>query len=233
MKYILFLFAFSISFSVLAQSSLDEIDLHRIHQKKIRNFIDNQMSHNVHLLSDVKPTFYKGQDTNVYKEVVKKYLIKANINKVFDIYCSTSPSVSWNGHMISFGLMLNKKSNKVLYSDEAFSGVDTGQVVYVNLRMLGGIYNLAVAFEIVDINPASKQIIFSYVEGGKSQGEQLLQFVDTNDGQTLLIHKTFFKSNSKFRDKFLYPPFHIKAINEFHKNMLRVLFGGKSELVNL
>lgn len=233
MRYFILLLLFTINFHGFSQASLDEIDLHRIPQKKIRSFIDHQKKHNVHFLSDIKATFSKGQDTSEYREVEKKYLIKANINKVFDSYRTTSPSVSWNGHIISFGLMLNKGSNEVSYCDETFSGVDTGQVVYVNLRLLAGIYNLAVAFEIVDINPESKQIVFSYVEGGKSQGEQLLQFVDTEDGHTLLIHKTFFRSNSRFRDRFLYPPFHIKAIDEFHKNMLRVLFGGKPELVNL
>jgi hypothetical protein len=233
MRYFIVLFFFVLSVTGFAQASLDAIDYHRIPQKKIRHFIDKQKSHNIHLFTDVRPTYVKGQDVSVYREVEKKYLIKENINKVFESYRSTSPSVSWNGRMISFGLMFSKGSNKVLYSDENFSGVDTGQVVYVNLRMLGGIYNLAVAFEIVDINPDSKQIIFSYVEGGKSQGEQLLQFIDTEDGYTMIIHKTFFRSNSRFRDRFLYPPFHFKAINEFHKNMLRVLFKDSPELINL
>lgn len=233
MRCFLLLFFIFISYTGFAQTRLDEIDLHRIPQKKIRHFIDRQKSSNVHLLTDVKPTFSKGQDVSVYSEVEKQYLIKENINKVFESYRSTSPSVSWNGRMISFGLMFSKGSNKVLYRDENFTGVDTGQVVYVNLKMLGGIYNLAVAFEIVDIDPESKQIIFSYIEGGKSQGEQLLQFIDTEDGYTMLIHKTFFRSNSRFRDRFLYPPFHIKAIDEFHKNMLRVLFKDKPELIGL
>jgi len=233
MKYLiclLFLIAFQTGFS---QASLDEIDLHRIPQKKIRNFIHHQKSLNIHAFADVRPTFTKDQDVSVYREVEKKYLIKENMHKVFESYRSTSPSVSWNGKMISFGLMFAKGSNKVLYSDEVFPGVDTGQVVYVNLRLLGGIYNLAVGFEIVDIDPDNKEIVYSYIEGGKSMGEQLLKFTDTKEGYTLLIHKTFFKSNSKFRDRFLYPPFHIKAIDEFHRNMLKVLFNDRPELINL
>lgn len=233
MRLFLFLLCSFSFIAGFAQTSLDEIDLQRIHQRKIRDFIDRQKSQNIHLFSDVRPTFSKGQDTNSYREVEKKYLIKANINKVFESYRCTSPSISWNGHMISFGVMFSKETNQVLYSDENFAGVDTGQVVYVNLKMLGGFYNLAVAFEVVDINIDRKQIVFSYVEGGKSQGEQLLQFVDTEDGNTLLIHKTFFRSKSKFRDRFLYPPFHIKAIDEFHKNVLRVLFNGNPELISL
>jgi hypothetical protein len=207
-----------------SQTSLDEIDMQKIPQKKIRSFINQQKSNNIHRFCDVKPTFYIGQDESSYREVEKKYLIKENINKVWDTYRSTSPSISWNGKIISFGLLVSKGTDKVMYRNEKFAGVDTGQVVYVNLKLLGGIYNLAVAFEIVDIDLINREIIFSYIEGGKSRGEQLIQFIDTKEGYTEIIHRTFFKSDSKFRDKFLYPPFHIRAINEFHRNMIEVLF---------
>jgi hypothetical protein len=95
------------------------------------------------------------------------------------------------------------------------------------------LYNLAVAFEIIAIDVLNREIIFSYVEGGKSQGEQSIQFIDTKDGYTEIIHSTLFKSDSKFRDKFLYPKFHIKAINEFHKNILRKLLSPSDDKKNI
>jgi hypothetical protein len=233
MRQYLVLFLLFISYAVYSQASLDLIDLQKIPQKKIRTYIDLQKSHNVHFFKDVKPTFTKGQDKSPYREVEKKYLIKERINKVWDIYCSTSPALSWNGKIISFGVLFSKGADNVMYRNESYAGADTGQVVYVNLKLLGGLYNLAVAFEIVDIDNVNKEIVFSYIEGGKSSGEQLIQFVDTKEGYTEIIHTTFFKSNSKFRDKFLYPPFHFKAIDEFHKNMLNVIFNDKAKLVSL
>jgi hypothetical protein len=221
MRKFFILFFFSTSILAYSQNSLDDIDFLKVPQKKIRSFIKNQKDHNIHKFSEVKPTFYVGQDITPYRKVEKKYFIKENINKVWDCYKSTSPSESWKGKMISFGLLLSKSDNKVMYSSDSFSGVDTGQVVYVNLRILKGLYNLAVAFEIISIDTPNKEIIFSYVEGGKSQGEQSIQFIDTKDGYTEIIHSTLFKSGSKFRDKYLYPKFHLKAINEFHKNVLR------------
>ena len=86
-----------------------------------------------------------------------------------------------------------------------------------------GIYNLAVALEITKIDEQNKTIVFSYVNGGKSKGEQILHFITTADGYTEIIHETLFRSDSKFRDKVLYPFFHNKAINEFHRNMLHAI----------
>jgi hypothetical protein len=218
-----FLILFFLGFSILgfSQNNLDDIDLLKVPQRKIRGFIENQENHNIHKFSDVKPTYFVGQDTSIYRRVEKKYFIKESINKVWECYKNTSPSESWKGKMISFGLLLNKTDNKIMYATDSFAGVDTGQVVYVNLKMLKGLYNLAVAFEIININIIKKEITFSYVEGGKTRGEQLLQFIDAKDGSTEIIHSTLFRSNSKFRDKYLYPKFHIKAINEFHANVLR------------
>jgi len=216
--FILLLSAFSVfGFS---QSRLDDIDLLKVPQKKIRHFIKNQENHNIHKFRDVKATYYAGQDTTQYQRVEKKYFIKENISKVWNCYKTTSPSESWKGKMISFGLLFDKSKNKVMYASDSFAGVDTGQVIYVNLKIMRGLYNLAVAFEIKAIDDINKAIIFCYVEGGKTSGEQLLQFVDTKNGYTEIIHSTLFRSDSRFRDKHLYRKFHLKAIDEFHRNIL-------------
>jgi hypothetical protein len=122
--------------------------------------------------------------------------------------------------MVSFGLLISKWQNTVMYrNDEYFAGIDTGQVFYVNLKIMKGLYNLAVGLEIVNIDSTNKSITFSYLKGGKSRGEQTIYFVPTRKGHTEIIHQTAFKSNSFFRDRFLYPYFHRIAINEFHRNM--------------
>jgi hypothetical protein len=101
-----------------------------------------------------------------------------------------------------------------------FTGIDTGQVFLVNLKLLKGVCNLAVGLEIISVDSVNRCIKFSYVKGNKSEGEQVIQFVSTEKGFTRIIHHTDFKSNSKFRDKYLYPYFHRLAINEFHRNVL-------------
>jgi len=114
--------------------------------------------------------------------------------------------------------------------DNYFTGIDTGQVFYVNLRIMGGIYNLAVGLEIIDINPVNRSITFSYLRGGKSRGEQTLYFRRARKGYTRIIHQTAFKSNSFIRDRYLYPYFHRIAINEFHRNMRNTILTGDRHL---
>ena len=67
-----------ISFNVilLGQNSLDDIDLFRIPQKKIREFIMRQKAENIKFFSDVKPTFHTGEDTSQFRFSEKKYIIK-------------------------------------------------------------------------------------------------------------------------------------------------------------
>jgi len=143
-------------------------------------------------------------------------------DKVWKTYQNTSPAESWNGSMISFGLLLSKSQNTVMYNnDKYYAGIDTGQVFYVNLRIMKGLYNLAVGLEIINIDHAQRSITFSYLKGGKSQGEQTIIFKPTKKGYTEIVHMTAFKSGSFIRDRYLYPYFHKIAINEFHRNMKR------------
>ena len=62
-------------------------------------------------------------------------------------------------------------------------------------------------------------IHLSYIDGGKSTGDQIIQIEETPEGYTKVIHTSAFKSDSNFRDKYLYPHFHTKILNEYHRNM--------------
>jgi hypothetical protein len=207
-----------------SQNCLNDIDLNRIPQKKIRNFITAQEKNHIRNFCQVEPSWKEGQDMTNYHDLESTYIIKDSTEKVWSLYKTVSPTVSWNGRIISFGLLFAKGTNFIMYNNESdFSKIDTGQVFFVNLKILFGIYNLAVGLEIVGIDSVNKSIRFSYIKGGKSQGEQTIRFVKTDEGYTQIIHTTSFKSDSKFRDKFLYPYFHRKSINEFHRNIINSL----------
>jgi hypothetical protein len=204
-----------------AQNASKAIDMARIPQKKIRTLIENQFSKsNLQYFNELQATYRKGQNLKGYHILESVYFLREDLEKVWKTYQITSPAESWNGNMVSFGLLISKWQNTVMYrNDDCFAGIDTGQVFYVNLKILKGLYNLAVGLEIVNIDSTNKSITFSYLKGGKSRGEQTIYFVPTRKGHTEIIHQTAFKSNSFFRDRFLYPYFHRIAINEFHRNM--------------
>jgi hypothetical protein len=208
-----------------SQNATGHIDMNRIPQRKIRILVNTQFNeNNIQDFKEIRSTYKKGQDLKGYHMLESVYYLKELPEKVWKTYENTSPATSWNGSMISFGLLLSKSRNTVMYNnDKYYSGIDTGQVFYVNLRIMKGLYNLAVGLEIINIDSTRKSITYSYLKGGKSQGEQTIYFRVTKKGYTEIIHETAFKSGSFFRDRYLYPYFHKIAINEFHRNMKRCM----------
>jgi hypothetical protein len=204
-----------------SQKSMDDIDLHQIHQKKIRNFIHKQISNNTHQFNDIRPTTKDSAAFSSFRKKEQSFLIKENIAKVWQAYSTVSPPQAWTGKHISFGVLISKNTNDILYGYNSFPNLDTGEVVFLNLRLLKGTYNLAVAFEITSVDDSRKIIEFSYINGDKTQGIQTIHFVRTLEGYTRIIHSTLYKSSSAFRDRTLYPFFHKKVVREFHKNIKR------------
>jgi hypothetical protein len=226
MKFWLFLSFIVLSFAGNSQNAVRQIDMAKIPQRKVRALIENQFGDNsMPNFSDLKATYKPGQDMKKYRVIESVYHLKESPDEVWNSYQATSPAQSWNGHMVSFGLLISKENNKVIYCDDSyFEGIDTGQVFYVNLKLMKGLYNLAVGLEIIDIDSINRSITFSYIKGGKSSGEQTIYFMPTRKGDTMIVHQTAFRSDSFLRDYYLYPYFHRKAINEFHKNMRKSLY---------
>ncbi len=209
-------------FFVLAsfgQSSLKDIELSKIAYKKVRQYILHQEEMNVVEFSDIKGS-YSEDLKNSYQQHTQTYLIKKPLAEVWEKYKSTSPAISWNGKMVKFGCLISKFTNKTMYQNDAYDGAEIGQVFFVNLKLLRGIFNLGVAFELTNISEKENTIEYSYVNGGKTQGKQWIKMESTADGFTKITHHTLYKSTSSFRDVFLYPYVHTLSITEFHKNML-------------
>ena len=222
-----------LSLSCFAQKNgTTRIDLARIPQEKIRTLLQELIIESNQLPREIlQPTYHKGQSLKGYHLLESAYFFHELPDKVWRTYQTTSPAESWKGSMISFGLLISKGENEVLYCDDKnFSAIDTGQVFYVNLRIMKGLYNLAVGLEIVDIDSVQRSITYSYLKGGKSRGEQTMYFIPTKNGNTEIIHQTAFKGDSYIRDHYLYPWFHRIAINEFHRNMKKCI-SGKSQIL--
>ena len=183
-----------------------------------------QQNNQIQSFSDIKPSIKTNSKIEGYRNHVKEYFLKDSLTKVWRHYLITNPGNSWNGRKVSFGMLFSKKDKKIVYSDESISKIDTGQVIYLNLKLLKGIANLATVFEFITIDKEKRIIEFSYIKGNVTEGKQRLQFAETPRGHTIILHTSFYKSNSIFRDRFLYPFFHDKISNEFHRNMKRLYF---------
>lgn len=211
--------------TVFSQKSLQDIDMYLIPQKKVKQFITNQIQNNILHFTDVMPSCDKDDDISGYWKHEKSYKIKENIDDVWENYLTADPSDVWEGHIVSFGMLFSKITNEVVYRNEEYNHIDTGQVYYVNLKFWHGVYNLAVAFEVINVDEEHKVLEFSYVKSGISHGKQRIHFVADEKGNTRIYHDTYFRSHSNLRDRILYPHFHKKVINEYHRNMRHQIYG--------
>ncbi len=201
---------------------MKSIALNKIPQKSIREFIQEQMDNNVHTLNDVKATYKEGDDLSEHLFHEEVYTLSFPISKVWNHYVKANPNEVWNGKMMSFGLMISKNEDEVMYVGEEYSEIKVGQIFYINLNIFG-LVKVAVSHEVIAVDPEKNYFELSYVEGGKSVGKQRISFIETNDGQTKIVHSTYYKSESNFRDKYIYPYFHTKVITEYHNNMVNSL----------
>jgi hypothetical protein len=164
---------------------------------------------------------YSNSDNKGYRVDERIYIFKDSLAKVWEHYLFTNPGESWNGNRVKFGLLFSRKENRVVYQGDNVSSLNTGQVFYLNLKLLRGLSNLATVFELISIDDDQKVIEFSYVDGNITEGKQQLKFKQTAKGNTEIIHTTYYKSKSAIRD-LLYPYFHTRLLNEFHRNMRKL-----------
>jgi hypothetical protein len=170
-------------------------------------------------------TYKNGDDLSKHSIHHVVYPYSIDRDTVFEKYISQNPAEAWNGKLLSFGILVSKNSHSVLYRDGTYEGAKAGQVLYLNLNLMMGMFQLAVAHEIIEVNHEKKTMDLSYVVGAESIGMQHIQFIDNGDGSSKVDHTTHYKSDSKFRDKYIYPHFHTKIVNDYHHNMKLALEG--------
>jgi hypothetical protein len=214
------LFAFSLFFQTIVAQGNKSIDLELIPQRKVRRFIESRSIDHMHDFSSIHASWKENIDESDFHVMENTYFLKYKLTDVWECYRHPDTFVMWSGLSFSFGLMISKPSSSVIYANSScFPDIDTGQVYFLNLRFMKGLFNVPVAFEIITLDQKNHLIEFSYIDNNKSLGKQSIQFFDTGDDCTGILHRSLFKSKSLLRDDFLYPYFHKKFTAEFHRNM--------------
>jgi hypothetical protein len=222
----LFTIMLIIGFSSLPgiSQSLGRIKMENIPQRKVRKYIVSREIDQLQDFTLIHPSWKKEINESNYSVNEKIFFLKYELSKVWESYRHANPLKMWNGHSFRLGLMISKYSNSVIYvNSSCFPEVDTGQVYFLNLRFMKGIFNVPVAFEIINISNINQLVEISYIDNNKSKGEQTIQFSDNGDGSTRIVHRSYFKSDSWFRESLLYPYFHKKFVKEFHRNMRQLI----------
>jgi hypothetical protein len=219
MRIKILLFAFGLSSLSGVSQSLNNIDLDEIPQKRVRQYIVSRSIDHMQDFSSIHASCKKDIRESDYNINEKIFFLKYNFSKVWECYSIGSPLKMWNGPSIRLGLMISKYSKSVKYANYSIPEIDTGQVYFLNLRLMKGLINIPVAFEIINIDRIRHILEISYLDNNKSRGKQTIQFFDNGDGRTRIVHRSYFKSGSWLRDDILYPCFHLKFIKEYHRNM--------------
>lgn len=176
--------------------------------------------------SDLKliiPTCYTEENAENFHLHQKKYIVNHAIDKVWKAYNEIPPALAWSGRRIKFSFCFNSINEEISYLNDEYTGLEEGQLIFLEIKVGLGLVKLAVTHQVNNINHAAYSMKFCYVQGGKAAGSQLLQLVKLGDNQTEVVHNTYYKSDSDFRDKKLYPIVHERIINEFHKNVFKYL----------
>jgi hypothetical protein len=209
-----------------AQSQDERVDLRRIPQKAVRKLIRRENLKTASDFQKILPACYQLDDTVPYRTNLKTFIVKARIGKVWEKYLTISPKRAWSSRSVHFGFLFSKSKNQFIYPEDEEGPIHEGNIVFVDLSLLGGIKNLGVAFEVTRLDEQNKTISICYIQDGVSTGTQEIRFSEIPGGETRISHITHYRSHSAFRDKELYPIFHEKLIGEFHQNILRQIEGG-------
>lgn len=197
------------------------IDWSRIRQKSVHRLFKKNKLHALPNLAGLQSFCYDPGHTIKYHKHVKRFRIEAPIEKVWETYKTISPQDTWNGRMVSFGVMYSRRQNQLSYHDDRYLGLEAGQLIFLSLNLLANRAHLAVGHEVVAVYDDLMHIKICYVQNGASVGTQLIQLTKAGDRETEVVHETWYTSGSWFRDKILYPIFHERAITEFHTNVKR------------
>lgn len=209
-----------------AQICLHDVDFDRIEQEKVQEFVVTQQKNGIETFDDIKPSVQPDTNLKGYFSRENEYQVKRSLKEVWHHYLTTNPEKLWSGKRVSFGFLFSKKDEKIFYCDEKFSQIETGVVVYINLRLMNGLKSLATAFEITSIDEENKTIEFSYLKGNVSMGKQQIQFYETAKGFTKILHTSFYRNNNVLRNYLLYPYFHTRTTHEFHRNNKKQILAG-------
>ena len=198
---------------------IDSVNFTRIQHKKVRKLITRQKHFGAKTFDDIQPVCFNLSDSAAYNTFQKSQVINQEINTVWDNLVHQSPSDEFDGRIVSFGLLYSKKNNNLLYQNEALDGIEVGQIIFFNLRMLGGIKNIAVAMEVTRMDNDKKVLEYCYVDHGSTQGTQLFILKSLPGCKTEITQITRYKCKSRFRDRRLYSFFHERIVREFLRSI--------------
>jgi hypothetical protein len=169
--------------------------------------------------SEVKPSVNDSSDLSVFNFHTTTYTINAPFEQVWNTCMFGSPTNLWQGKTLRLSGVYSEESDRLFSHDnQQPDSLELNQIYFISIRIMR-LINLTAALKTTQIDHDENFIEFTYVDGNKAIGKQTVRLIAIDDNETKIVHDTFYKSNSKFRDKRLYPRFHQKAITDLHQKI--------------
>jgi hypothetical protein len=221
-KYILITFILMTSVA-RAQTRLNEMDTNRIRQKSIRQFLKSQLDSGIINFEDFKPSVDAQTDSSQFDSNIHRFNLQQTPAVAWNTYITAHPAKVWEGKIVSCGFIYSPVSKRVIFPDDKYSGLETGQIFFIEMKVLFGLVRFPVCFMVTKIDEAQRTIAFSYVSSGSSKGSQTIRLDEDGKGGTNIFHSSIHQTENILRDKTLYPIYHRKAIKEVHHNIKKIL----------
>ena len=149
----------------------------------------------------------------------RAYIHRGNADEVFAKFTALSPDKVWNGKIyFEVGHDANTDLTYTRKDELLIAPINVGQIYVSNLTITEKM-KLPVALMVTDINHTERTFTVSYLANNKSHGFQKIYFDQVRD-EVRIRHETYYKSDSNFRDNFLYRPIHNMLLDIFYEDML-------------
>jgi hypothetical protein len=198
---------------------IDSVDLSKIPHKKIRELLSVQKHFGITNFNEISPACITHADSGEYRTFLHSQVIRQNVSVVWKNITERPLSEIFNGHIVSLGLWYSSLSNNLHYRNEKQSGLEEGQIIFFNLRVLSGIKNVAVALEVTRMDTSSRTLEYCYVDHGNTRGTQQITLQPLPDGSTRITQMTLYKCNSHLSYRKFYSYFHGRIVKEFFYNL--------------
>jgi hypothetical protein len=169
-------------------------------------------------LKNFKASVNTKTDVSAYNFHQRIYVLNHSIEDVWELYSSIKPDQSWKGPLANYKQSYSSLNDAFFKSNsENHPSIQLGTVYYIKLKLINFI-KIGVTFQVTKIDTSKKIIEMTYGLDNATHGRQRIYFIK-DEGRTMILHISNFKSGNKFRDHHLYPKFHEKFIDEFHDNI--------------
>lgn len=172
-------------------------------------------------------------DMAQFKTSDLSYSIDEQLETVWQRYLTTNPLLVWSNArskvvaawVPSLGTTLDREAMQ-----QGWPGFEEGMNIFVDMSSLPwAISNkpaMMVALRIVRIDHDQKVVVFRYLEGTPSYGEQVIEFTPSDDGPNVtdISHRTWFRAYGRVIEA-LYPSYHKKMINGMHGRFKQIIEG--------